>query len=100
MQSSSEPAKQVRYWQKSLRIVALILTIWFLASFGAGILFKEALDTFSIGHAPLGFWMAQQGAILIFVGLLVLYTLLMNKLDRDFGYDQNHGQDQHQDQPQ
>ncbi len=90
----SEQEQHAKYWHKSLRIVFLILTIWFLASFGAGILFKEQLDTFTIGNAPLGFWMAQQGSILIFIGLLILYAFLMNKLDRDFGYDKDDSDDE------
>ena len=74
------------YWKKSLNLVAKLLSVWFIVSFGCGILFKEQLDQFSIGGTPLGFWMAQQGSIICFVILLILYSFLMNKLDKEHGY--------------
>ena len=76
------------YWKKSLSLVAKLLSVWFIVSFGCGILFKEQLDQFSIGGAPLGFWMAQQGSIICFVILLILYAYLMNKLDKEHGYEE------------
>lgn len=75
------------YWHKSLKIVAGLLCVWFSVSFGAGILLKDWLDQFSIGNAPLGFWMAQQGSIITFLILLIVYAILMNRLDKKFGYD-------------
>ena len=74
------------YWKKSISLVAKLLSVWFIVSFGCGILFKEQLDQFSIGGAPLGFWMAQQGSIICFVILLILYANFMNKLDKEHGY--------------
>ena len=74
------------YWQSSLKILWGILFVWFFVSFGCGILFKDALDQIKVGGAPLGFWMAQQGSILGFVSLLVVYSSLMNKLDDKHGY--------------
>lgn len=74
------------YWNESLKVVCGLLAVWFLVSFGCGILFKEDLDQFSIGGAPLGFWMAQQGSIICFVILLITYSFLMNKLDQKYGY--------------
>jgi len=59
-----------------------------MVSFGCGILFKDYLDQFSIGGAPLGFWMAQQGSILCFVILLVVYAYQMNKLDDRYGFSE------------
>lgn len=85
----NEQQKHALYWRKSLKITLSILCIWFAASFGAGILAKDWLDQFTIGSAPLGFWMAQQGSIIIFVLLLISYTLLMNRLDKQFGYDKD-----------
>lgn len=76
------------YWKKSLNLVAKLLSVWFIVSFGCGILFKEQLDQFSIGGAPLGFWMAQQGSIICFVILLIIYAYLMNKLDKEHGYEE------------
>lgn len=62
----------------------MILAVWFLCSFGAGILFADALNNFHLGGYPLGFWFAQQGSIYIFVALIFIYTKLMNNLDRKF----------------
>ena len=74
------------YWKANLSLVGKLLAIWFIVSFGCGILFKEQLDQFSIRGAPLGFWMAQQGSIICFVVLLILYAFLMNKLDEKHGF--------------
>lgn len=75
------------YWNSSLRIVFGILVIWFTVSFGCSILLKEKLDQLSIGGAPFGFWMSQQGSIVCFVILLFAYNFLMNRLDHKHGYD-------------
>jgi putative solute:sodium symporter small subunit len=74
------------YWKANLSITFKLLIVWFFVSFGCGIIFKEYLDQFSIGGAPLGFWMAQQGSIICFVILLLIYSILMNKLDEKYGY--------------
>ncbi|WP_372945787.1 DUF4212 domain-containing protein [Muriicola sp.] len=75
------------YWKQNLRYLILLLAIWFLVSFGAGILFKEELNTIKIGGFGLGFWFAQQGAIYVFVLLIFIYVRLMNKLDKKYGYN-------------
>jgi putative solute:sodium symporter small subunit len=85
---NAQNSNSAGYWKKSLSLVAKLLSVWFIVSFGCGILFKEQLDQFSIGGAPLGFWMAQQGSILCFVILLILYAFFMNKLDKEHGYDE------------
>ena len=74
------------YWSESLKLVGKLLSIWFFVSFGCGILLKDYLDQFSIGGAPLGFWMAQQCSIICFVILLVVYARWMNKLDEKYGF--------------
>jgi putative solute:sodium symporter small subunit len=74
------------YWKKNLRYLGILLTIWFAVSFGAGILFKDALDAFHIGGFPVGFWFAQQGSIYVFVLLIFVYVRLMNKLDKEYNY--------------
>jgi putative solute:sodium symporter small subunit len=79
--------KAKAYWKENLRYLAVLLTIWFVVSFGAGILFKEALDGIKIGGFKLGFWFAQQGSMYVFVILIFVYVRLMNKLDRKYGYD-------------
>ena len=81
--------KAERYWQKNLHYLVVLLTTWFTVSFGAGILFRELLDQIKIGGFPLGFWFAQQGAIYVFVVLIFVYVRLMNKLDREYGFDRD-----------
>ena len=73
------------YWRATLRLTFSLLVIWFLVSFGAGILFLEFLDQFSIGGAPLGFWFAQNGAIYVFVILIVIYCIAMTRLEKKYG---------------
>ena len=72
------------YWKSNLKIVSSLLIIWFLSSFGAGIIFSDTLDKIKIGGFQLGFWFAQQGSILIFVLLIVIYCFLMNRLDKKY----------------
>ena len=70
------------YWKANKRIVFWLLVVWFLVSFGGGILFADWLDGFRVGGFKLGFWMAQQGAIYVFVLLIAVYVKWMNRLDR------------------
>jgi putative solute:sodium symporter small subunit len=70
------------YWRSNLRYVGAVLAAWFAVSFVAGILLADALDAFRLGGFPLGFWFAEQGAILAFVALVWIYVVLMNALDR------------------
>ena len=72
-----------RYWRRNLRIMAALLAIWALAGLGCGVLLADRLNQFSIGGFPLGFWFAQQGSILIFVLLILVYALALNRLDAD-----------------
>ncbi|NCT17029.1 MAG: DUF4212 domain-containing protein [Flavobacteriaceae bacterium CG_4_8_14_3_um_filter_34_10] len=76
------------YWKENLRYLVILLVIWFAVSYGAGILFKDALDAFKIGGFPLGFWFAQQGSIYVFVILIFVYVRLMNKLDKKYGFNE------------
>ena len=78
----------ISYWNANLRIVILLLSIWFLTSFGAGILFSDYLDNFQIGGFKLGFWFSQQGSIISFVFIIILYCFLMNKLDKKFNTEE------------
>ncbi len=73
------------YWQKNLKILSVLLFIWFFVSYGCGILFVDSLNNFRIGGYKLGFWFAQQGAIYVFVILIFVYVYLMNKLDKEYG---------------
>jgi putative solute:sodium symporter small subunit len=78
-------ANQTAYWKSTLRLTVSLLAVWFLVSFGAGILFREALDNFSIGGAPLGFWMAQNGSIYVFLLLIIIYCIRMTQLEKKYG---------------
>lgn len=77
---------RARYWKTNLTYLAVLLSIWFVVSYGCGILFVDALNQFRIGQAKLGFWFAQQGSIYVFVVLIAVYVFLMNRLDRRFGF--------------
>jgi len=86
MNNKDENAKA--YWRENLRYLIILLSIWFLVSFGAGILFKDFLNQFRMGGFKLGFWFAEQGSIYVFVILIFVYVRLMNKLDKKYGYDE------------
>jgi len=75
------------YWKENLKYVFILLAVWFILSFGFGILFKENLDAFSIGGFKLGFWFAQQGSMYTFVILIFIYVRLINKLDKKYGFN-------------
>ena len=77
------------YWKHNLKYLAFLLTIWFLVSFGAGIIFVTQLNEVKIAGFKLGFWFAQQGAIYTFVILIIVYIRLMNKLDKKYGFHEN-----------
>jgi putative solute:sodium symporter small subunit len=76
------------YWKENVKYLSLLLIIWFLVSYGCGILFKDALNEFRLGGFKLGFWFAQQGSIYVFVILIFVYVRIMNKLDKKYGYDE------------
>lgn len=82
--TTQEKAKA--YWKENIRYVIILLLIWFMVSYGAGIIFKDALNSIRIGGFKLGFWFAQQGSIYVFVILIFVYVRLMNKLDKKYGY--------------
>lgn len=73
------------YWRAVLRLTISLLVVWFLVSYGAGILFRDFLDQFYIGGAPLGFWFAQNGAIYVFVILIFIYCYKMRHYEKKFG---------------
>lgn len=82
--SDSEKAKA--YWRENLGLLAKLLVVWFIVSYGCGILFVDALDTIKIGGFPLGFWFAQQGSIYTFVVLIFVYAFRMNAIDRKYDF--------------
>ncbi len=78
------PDKRAEYWGANLRLLVILLVIWFTVSFGFGILLVEPLNVYTLGGYPLGFWFAQQGSIYVFVALIFIYATAMNSLDRKF----------------
>ena len=79
--------KSKAYWKDNIRYLLILLTVWFLVSFGAGIIFKNSLNEFKFGGFKIGFWFAQQGSMYVFVILIFIYVRLMNRLDKKYGYD-------------
>jgi putative solute:sodium symporter small subunit len=79
------PEQQADYWRRNLAYIAVLLVIWATVSYGAAILFADALDRFRLFGFPVGFWFATQGSILTFVALVFVYVKLMNDLDRKYG---------------
>ncbi len=84
-QTSSGPNA---YWLTNLRYLAALLTIWFIVSYGCGILFVDQLNRIRVGGFYLGFWFAQQGAIYVFVVLIFVYVQLMKRLDKTHRVDE------------
>ena len=80
-----DAARRQEYWRRNLRLMAVLLTVWALVSFGAGIIFVEQLNAVNFMGVPLGFWFAQQGSILTFLALIGIYVWRMDALDKEFG---------------
>lgn len=76
------------YWKANVTHIAVSLVIWFVVSYGFGILLAEPLNAIEFGGFKLGFWFAQQGAIYVFLILIAVYAIRMNSLDRKFGVDE------------
>jgi len=83
-------ARQAAYWRANVRLVGVLLAVWFAVSYGFGILLAEPLNAvrFPGTGIPLGFWFAQQGSIYTFVVLIFAYVVLMNRMDRRFDLDE------------
>lgn len=81
------------YWRRNVTLVLTLLAIWFVVSYGAGILLAESLNRVRVPGTgfPLGFWFAQQGSIYVFVALIFVYVWRMNRLDREFDVDEGDG---------
>lgn len=78
-----------RAWRRSLRLIGALLVVWFTVSLGLGVLFAAPLNRIWFFGFPLGFWFAQQGAILVFLALLVIYAAAMDRLERDRSPDRD-----------
>ncbi|MEA1048536.1 DUF4212 domain-containing protein [Lamprobacter modestohalophilus] len=82
------PENRSDYWKANIRLVTILLIIWFIASFGLAILLVEPLNQFYLGGYPLGFWFAQQGSIYVFLVLIFAYAFGMNRLDKKFDVEE------------
>ena len=92
--SSHDPnqPRAAEYWRSNLKLVGVLLVIWFIVSFGFGVLWVDDFNQFSLFGFKLGFWWAQQGSIFVFVGLVFLYAAAMNRIDRKFGVSDQSGE--------
>lgn len=76
------------YWRANIRLIIGCLIVWFLCSFGCGILLRPMLSGISVGGTDLGFWFAQQGSILVFLVLIFFYAWRMNRIDAQYGVEE------------
>jgi putative solute:sodium symporter small subunit len=83
----SPERREQAYWRANLRLMAKLLTVWFVVSYGLGIVLVEPLNRFSLGGFTVGFWFAQQGSIYIFVVLVLVYARRMDRIDEEHGVD-------------
>jgi len=80
--SPAQRALVDRYWRRNVTLMSSLLIVWAAVSLGCGVLFVESLNAFRLGGFPLGFWFAQQGSIIVFVVLILVYAVVMTRLDR------------------
>ncbi len=80
----NKPKDMREYWYANLRVVAILLSIWFVVAYCISIFFIDSVNSIKIGKVGLGFWFAQQGSIYVFVGLVLFYALWMDRVDKKF----------------
>ena len=84
---NEEQAKE--YWRRNLSLMIKLLVIWFVVSYGCGIILVDVLNNIQLGGYKLGFWFAQQGSIYVFVALIFYYAKKMSDLDKEFGVEED-----------
>ncbi|MBC8372762.1 MAG: DUF4212 domain-containing protein [Planctomycetes bacterium] len=89
--SESKDQAARSYWRTNIRILLLLLSVWFLVGYVLSIFFVEALNKIHIGGFPLGFWFAQQGSIYVFIVLIFVYARLMARLDKKYDVHEEEG---------
>ena len=82
------PQDHKQYWKENNRLILKLLAVWAFVSFGCGILFVEQLNNINFFGLPLGFWIAQQGSIYVFVILVFVYAWRMDHLDHKHHEDE------------
>ncbi|WP_322978795.1 DUF4212 domain-containing protein [Pseudomonas sp. C11] len=85
---TSDKANAAAYWKANVRLITLSLIVWALVSYGFAMILRPMLSGIMVGGADLGFWFAQQGSILFFIGLIFHYAWRLNKLDKEFGVEE------------
>lgn len=83
------------YWRRTLTRIVVLLSIWLVAGPLMGIVWVERLNEYSLGGVPFGFWMAQQGAIYVFVVLIFMNAWLADRVDREFDVHETEQTTQH-----
>ena len=86
---TSEQSNAAAYWKANVRLITWSLIVWALVSYGFAMILRPMVAGISVGGSDLGFWFAQQGSILVFIALIFGYAIYMNKIDREFGVDEN-----------
>lgn len=86
---TNDQSNRMAYWKENLTYLIGLLSVWFIVSYGFGILLVDQMNNFRIGGAKLGFWFAQQGSIYVFCILIFVYVYLMNKLDKKYGFSED-----------
>ncbi len=86
-ESPLPPDNKKHYWHRNIRLILKLLAVWFVVAYGGGIIFVDYLNQFHLGGYPLGFWIAQQGSIYVFVALIFVYARAMNTLDDEYRDD-------------
>ena len=89
----STQSQRTAYWRDNLRLLAMLLAVWFLVSFGCSILLVDWLDQFHVCGFPVGFWIAQQGSIYVFILLIWIYVWRIDRLDRKFNVHEDDSQE-------
>ena len=89
----STQSQRTAYWRANLRLLAMLLAVWFLVSFGCSILLVDWLDQFHVCGFPVGFWIAQQGSIYVFILLIWIYVWRIDRLDRKFNVHEDDSQE-------
>lgn len=85
---SAERANASAYWKANVRLITWSLIVWAVVSYGFAIILRPMLSGIMIGGADLGFWFAQQGSIMVFIGIIFHYAWRLNRLDKQFGVEE------------
>lgn len=87
--TKSGKSSHAAYWRANIKVLLVLVAVWFIASFGLSIIAVDWLDQFRFMGFPLGFWMAQQGSIIVFLLIIAVYGLVMNRLDKRHGVEED-----------